>query len=145
MKDIKCIIQVSDIHIRNFMRMDEYIEQLSKFIDKCAEIASKYEKEEVRIVICGDLVHQKNTISPELIIFTTQFIRQLEEIATVIVIAGNHDLVLNNLSRKDTITCIFEAANFKNAYFLDAELKFMSGYLVDNNITVLVKTLYGLI
>ena len=142
MKKIKCIIQVSDIHIRNFMRLDEYVEQLGKFIDKCKEIASNYEKDEVRIVICGDLVHQKNTISNELMIFASQFIRQLEEIATVIVIAGNHDLVLNNLSRKDTITSLFETAKFQNAYFLDYELDFMSGYLVDNNITWVLYSIY---
>lgn len=142
MTKIKCVIHVSDIHIRNFIRMDEYVEQLSKFIDKCKEISSTYKKEEVRIVITGDLVHQKNTISNELLIFASQFIRQLEEIATVIVIAGNHDLVLNNLSRTDTMTCLFETACFKNAYFLDAELKYMSGYLVDNNITWVLYSIY---
>lgn len=140
--EIKCIIQVSDVHIRNFMRLDEYIVQLNKFIDKCKIIASEYSKEEVRIVICGDLVHQKNTISNELLIFASKFIRQLEEIGTVVVIAGNHDLVLNNLSRKDTITCLFETAQFNNAYFLDAELSYMSGYLVDNNITWVLYSIY---
>lgn len=140
--EIKCIIQVSDVHIRNFMRLDEYIVQLNKFIDKCKIIASEYSKEEVRIVICGDLVHQKNTISNELLIFASNFIRQLEEIGTVVVIAGNHDLVLNNLSRKDTITCLFETAQFDNAYFIDAELNYMSGYLVDNNITWVLYSIY---
>ena len=62
---IKCIIHCSDIHIRNFQRLNEYAEQLTKFVEKCKEIAKDYERDEIRIVICGDLVHQKNNISNE--------------------------------------------------------------------------------
>ena len=80
---IKCVIQVADIHIRNVMRHKEYAEQLTLFEEKCKDIASKYEKDEVRIVICGDLVHQKNTISNELMIFTSLFIRRLEQICNM--------------------------------------------------------------
>ena len=59
---IKKVIHVSDIHIRNFQRMDEYAEQLTKFIEKCKKICESYEKDEVRIVISGDLLHQKNNL-----------------------------------------------------------------------------------
>ena len=51
--------------------MEEYNEQLMKFIDKCKEIASNYEQDEVRIAICGDIVHQKNTISQQSISLMT--------------------------------------------------------------------------
>lgn len=141
-KNIKLIIHIADIHIRNVMRHEEYAEQLTKFIDKCKEIIEPYDREEIRFVICGDLVHQKNTISNELITFTTVFIRQLEELANVIVIAGNHDLIVNNMSRKDTISCIFETAAFTNAFFLDMELEYNSGYIVDNNIIWAIYSIY---
>lgn len=132
---IKKVIHCSDIHINNVLRHEEYAEQLTKFIEKCQEIASPFEKDEVRIVISGDLIHQKNNITPELITFVSTFIRQLETVAKVIVIAGNHDLIVNNLSRKDAISSIFETAAFGNAHLLDIELNYQSGYIVDDNIT----------
>lgn len=135
---VKLVIHCSDIHIRAKMRFDEYSEQLSKFIDRCKELSKDYEQDEVRIVIAGDLVHQKNTITPELMVFTSAFIRQLESIAKVIVIAGNHDLIVNNTDKKDTITSLFETAAFSNAYFLDYELDFNSGYVIDDSITWVV-------
>lgn len=142
MKDIKCVIQIADIHIHNFVRLEEYSEQLTKVIDKCKEISSKYDKDEVRIVICGDIVHSKNTISNELIVFTSFFLRQLEEIAKVIVIAGNHDLIVENKSRTDTITAIFDTAAFDNCIFLDAELDYKSGCAIDNNVVWCLYSIY---
>lgn len=132
---VKKIIHCSDIHINNVLRHEEYAEQLTNFINKCKEITASLEKEEVRIVISGDILHSKNNISPELITFVSTFIRELEEIAKVIVIAGNHDLIVNNLSRKDAISSIFETAAFENAFLLDMELDYQSGYIIDDNIT----------
>lgn len=141
--DIKQIIQLSDIHLRCIQRMEEYTEQLTKLLNKIQEITRPFKREEVRIVICGDLLHQKNTLSPELIVFASTFIRQLEEFGQVIVIAGNHDLIVTNQSRKDAITAIFETASFSNTYFLDYELEFQSGCMVDNNITWAVYSIYN--
>jgi len=132
---VKKIIHCGDIHINNVLRHEEYAEQLTNFINKCKEITASLEKEEVRIVISGDILHSKNNISPELITFVSTFIRELEEIAKVIVIAGNHDLIVNNLSRKDAISSIFETAAFENAFLLDMELDYQSGYIIDDNIT----------
>ena len=142
MTNIKCIIHLADIHIRNFARLDEYSEQLTKVVDKCREVASEYKKEEVRIVICGDLAHSKNTISNELIVFASYFLRQLEEIATVIVIAGNHDLIVENKARTDTLTAIFDTANFENCKFLDAMLDYKSGCAIDNNVVWCLYSIY---
>lgn len=140
---VKLVIHCADIHIRNFQRLDEYNEQLTKFIEECKLLSEPYDKDEVRIVISGDIVHQKNTISAELISFVSSFIRELEKIAKVIVIAGNHDLIVNNNSRKDAITGIFETASFNNAFFLDYELDFQSGYIIDDNITWAVYSIYN--
>lgn len=134
MGKIKCVIHCADIHIRNFQRYDEYAEQLTKFVDKCKEIAEKYEDGEVRILIAGDLVNQKNNISNELIVFCSLFIRKLEEIAPVIIYAGNHDLVVNNTSRTDTLTALFSAAEFENSKFLDMLTEYNSGCINDENV-----------
>ena len=142
MKKIKCIIHLADIHIRNFARLEEYSEQLEKTIEKCKKIASKYDKEEVRIVICGDIAHSKNAISNELIVFISYFLRKLEKVAKVIVIAGNHDLIVENKSRTDTLTGIFETANFENCIFLDAELGYQSGCAIDSNVVWCLYSIY---
>ena len=139
---IKCIIHCADIHIRNFMRYEEYSEQLDKFINECEKIASNYERDEVRILIAGDIVNQKNTISNELIVFTSIFLRRLEQVATVIVIAGNHDMIVSNNSRTDTLTGIFQTANFENCKYLDMMLGYKSGCVVDDNITWAVYSIH---
>lgn len=139
---IKCIIHCSDIHIRNFQRLNEYAEQLTNFVEKCKEIAKDYERDEIRIVICGDLVHQKNNISNELMTFSSFFLRQLEEIAKVIVVAGNHDLLVNNMSRTDTLTALFDTANFDDCMFIDSVLGFESGFVEDDNVVWALYSIY---
>ena len=133
---VKCVIQVADIHVRNMMRHEEYVEQFENFIESCRDVIrkGKYEKDEVRILICGDLVHQKNTISNELITLISVFIRKLEDVAKVLVYTGNHDLVVNNLGRMDTLTAVFDTAGFDNAVLLDQLTDYESGTMVDDNI-----------
>lgn len=140
---VKIVIQCADIHIRNFQRLEEYSEQLERFVEKCREITKDYERDEVRILICGDLVHSKNQISNELIVFTSYFLRQLEEIATVLVYAGNHDLLINNTSRTDTLTALFDTANFENCKFIDGMLNYESGLIEDDNIIWALYSIYN--
>ena len=142
MENIKIVIHIADIHIRQFQRLEEYSEQLEKVINKCKEITKNYEKEEIRIVISGDLVHSKNNISNELMVFASFFLRQLEEIARVIVIAGNHDLIVENQTRTDTLTALFDTANFENCIFLDSELDYKSGCAIDNNVVWCLYSIY---
>lgn len=132
---IKKIIHCADLHVRNFQRMDEYTEQLSKFSSMVNDIAKDYKPEEVRIVISGDIVHSKTSISPELIAFVSMWIRDLQKIAEVIVISGNHDLMVNNLTRVDPITAIFQASLFENAIHLDSYFGYDSGIVVEDNVT----------
>ncbi len=131
---VKKVIQCADLHIRNYQRLEEYAEQLNRFVESCKTIAEPYEKDEVRIVICGDICHSKTSISNELIVYVSNFIRELEKIAKVIVICGNHDLLMNNQSRVDTLTAIFEAAQFENAVYLDKLLGYESGIVEDDNV-----------
>ena len=65
MVDIKLVIHCADIHIRNVQRHEEYAQQLERFVEKCKEIAAPYDKDEVRTVIAGDLVHSKNPLHSE--------------------------------------------------------------------------------
>lgn len=140
---IKVIAHIADIHVRNFQRMDEYAEQLSKLTKMVEDIAKDYEKDEVRIVISGDIVHSKTTISPELIAFVSMWIRELQKIAEVIVISGNHDLMVNNLTRVDPITAIFQASLFENAIHLDSHFGYDSGIIVEDNVTWVLYSIFN--
>jgi hypothetical protein len=87
-----------------------------------------YKREEIRIVVAGDLVHQKIVISNEQLLLGTWFLRKLEEIAPVVMIAGNHDLLENNKDRMDSITPMVQFLPDKDInYFKDSKC-----YLDDN-------------
>ena len=101
---VKKIIHLADVHIRNYRLHDEYKDVFKTLIKDIKKLISGYEKNEVRIVIAGDLVHQKIVISNEQLVLGTLFLKRLEEIAPVIIIAGNHDLLENNKDRMDSIT-----------------------------------------
>jgi len=120
---IKKIVCISDIHLRTFKRHDEYVEQFDKFYK-----LMDTEKPD-RIVICGDLVHQKIQMSPELIDVLRQFLQRCSEIAKTIILIGNHDFLTNNKERLDALTPIIEAMNNPNlVYFKN------SGCYEDENV-----------
>ena len=99
---IKTVVHCADLHIRLFKRHDEYKEQFEKFFEECRI------KQPERIVVVGDVVHSKNTVTPELISMVSNFFNECTKIAKTIVILGNHDFLVNNLDRLDTLTPIFE-------------------------------------
>ena len=133
---VKKIIACSDIHIRNLKRMDETFELLGKFIAKCIKIQAdnKFEREEMRIVVAGDLFENKISVSNEANIAASWFLTHLSDICDVIVVCGNHDYLANNKNRVDSITPIVSIANNERVRYIDSELMFESGYIVDDNI-----------
>ena len=128
------IISCADIHIRNYKRLEEYREQLKKFIDECKMIAEENGAENTRIVVAGDLLHNKLDISGEGYVMASQFIKALDGICKTIIIGGNHDMNMSNLSRLDPVSAIFDMCDFEQTYFLDNELNYESGCVVDDNI-----------
>jgi DNA repair exonuclease SbcCD nuclease subunit len=141
---IKRVYQIADVHIPTYQKLDMYGEQLDKLTNMIREDLSNdnIESNEARIVICGDLVHSKNIVTNELSVFCSTFIRQLSNICKVICIAGNHDLIESNTSRTDTLTAIFQTAQFDNAVFLDMELDYECGTVIDDNITWALYSIY---
>lgn len=142
---IKKIYQIADVHIPTYEGLNgKYSEQISKLVNSIKDDAenSGLNKDEIRIVICGDLVNSKNMVTNELNVFVSSFIRQLSEISKVYCIAGNHDLVESNTTRTDTLTGIFHTAKFDNAIFLDEELGYESGIINDDNITWALYSFY---
>lgn len=131
---IKKIIACADIHIRNLRRMEEYKRQLQRFIDECKETAEKYGEDSIRIVIAGDLLHNKLDISGEGYTMASWFLRKLDEVAKTIIIAGNHDMNVTNTDRMDPLSAIFTMCKFKQTIYLDKQFMYESGCLADDNV-----------
>lgn len=113
---IKKIIQIADVHIRTFKRHEEYNEQFEKFY-----LMAEEEKPD-RIVIVGDLVHQKIQMSPELVAMVMKFLTRCSEIAKTVVLIGNHDFLTNNMERLDALSPVIDAMKNPNiSYFKRSE------------------------
>ena len=96
------IIHIADVHIRTYKRHTEY-KQVWNNLFKDLIVYTKYN---TLVVVAGDIVHNKNEISPELLDVTHYFLKTLAEMFPTIIITGNHDLNLNNPSRLDALTPI---------------------------------------
>lgn len=105
------IIHLADTHIRLVRYHDDY-----RFIfDKLYE-QIRLENPDF-IVHCGDIVHNKITMSPELIPMVSDFLKNLADIAPTYVIPGNHDGVLKNTNRMDAITPIAQQLNHPQLHY----------------------------
>jgi DNA repair exonuclease SbcCD nuclease subunit len=125
---IKKIVHLADIHIRTYKFHDEYKAVFETLIEDLKVQLLEFKREEVRIVIVGDLFHQKITISNEQVLLGSWFLRELNKVAPVIVVAGNHDLLENNLGRMDSITPVITLLG-------DEDIKYLKEsrcYLDDN-------------
>jgi len=128
---VKKILHIADIHIRTYKRHDEYREQFDKFY----EIA-RSEKPD-RIVIAGDIVHQKIQMTPELIKIVVEFIVECSKIAKVVILIGNHDFLANNHDRLDALTPIINTLKLDNVEYFTK-----SGVHEDENIIWIPISLY---
>jgi DNA repair exonuclease SbcCD nuclease subunit len=132
---ITTIIQIGDVHIRNLRRSEEYKEQLDKFLTDCERIVNENGVEQTRVVVCGDILHNKTDISPEGYALAAWFLGRLDEICTTIVFAGNHDINTGNANnRLDPLSVIFSMSQFSRVYYMDKELGYTSGIVEDENI-----------
>ena len=131
------IVHVSDIHIRMTQLHDLYKKQFVEFLDQIRIDLLGHSHDEIRIVITGDLFHQKITVSNEQILLGSWFLKELSKIGKVVIIIGNHDFLENNMERIDTITPIVELLSDPNiTYHRD------SGTYKDENINWVVYSLY---
>lgn len=108
---IKKIIHVSDVHIRVLKRHDEYkkvFEDFYKIIDGIDD----------SVVVCtGDILHSKLELSAELVEMVKDFVLNISRRTRLIIIPGNHDLLLNNLSRLEPMQTLIDAFNAKNVIY----------------------------
>lgn len=110
---IKKIFHISDVHIRLNSRHDEYELVFKRLYD----FINKNKDEHSVIFLGGDIVHNKIEVSPELIWQTANFLKNCADILPTILITGNHDLLINNPDRMDTLTPIVSALNHPNLHY----------------------------
>lgn len=129
------IIACSDIHIPSLKGIDELKETLTVFIEKCKKIVKDEDgPENVRIVVAGDIFHNKLAITNESILCAHWFFSELDKICKTFIVIGNHDFLMNNTGRVDSLSPLFEIGSYEQVYFLDKELGLQSGIYKDDNI-----------
>lgn len=110
---VKKIIHIADLHIRTIQMHDLYKEQFDKLLKEIGVKFLEWADEnishnEIRIVIAGDIAHQKINISNEQLLLTSWFLKELTRFGKVVIIPGNHDFLENNTQRLDSITPVVE-------------------------------------
>jgi DNA repair exonuclease SbcCD nuclease subunit len=139
---VKKIIHIADLHIRTIQMHDLYREQFETLIDEIREHNIVWnqegiEYEEIRIVVAGDIAHQKINISNEQLLLTSWFLKELSKYGKVVIIPGNHDFLENNTQRMDSITPVVQLLDDPTiVYYKD------SGDYIDENIQWVVYSLY---
>lgn len=135
---IKKIIHVADLHIRTYQHHEQYKKQFELFLADAKQQVKDYEYDEVRVVIAGDIAHQKINISNEQMMLTSWFLKEIvDNIGRLVIIPGNHDFLENNVQRLDSITPIVELLDRKEiAYYKD------KGVYEDDNVDWVVYSLY---
>ena len=139
---VKKIIHIADLHIRKIQLHDLYREQFEILIDEIRQHnilwhQENIQYEEIRIVIAGDIAHQKINISNEQLLLTSWFLKELSKYGKVVIIPGNHDFLENNTQRMDSITPVVQLLDDPTiVYYKD------SGDYMDENIQWVVYSLY---
>lgn len=128
-KNIKYILQISDIHIRLTKRHDEYRIIFEKLYEKLESL----NKDECVLVICGDLFHNKSDLSPECISVASDFLKNCTDRMDTILIAGNHDATLSNKNRLDSISPIVDSLKIENLFYLKKSGTFQYENILFNN------------
>jgi len=130
---VKYLIHCADIHVKSLQKHQEYKEVLTNFINQIKPFLEKH-REETRIILAGDIFDNFLTITNEMEIFGAWFLKELDNLGTTIVIAGNHDLVRNNMERVDSITPFFHLVDFKNTSYMDMITGYKSGCIEDEGV-----------
>lgn len=132
---IKKIFHISDIHIPNVDEKHYYSDMIKMFLKTLYKEVKKYNSDEVRIVLVGDIFHNKIRTSNEAKQQFHELLNYLNAMCKTIVIAGNHDMLENNKDKMDSISPTFEIRNvYENIIYADKALDYKSGCIIDNNI-----------
>lgn len=133
--EVEHIYHLSDIHIRLYHRLDDEYEHVFQEMYKILG-QSQEKQENCLIILTGDILHNKNDLSPECILTTLKFLNTLSSYYPTLLIAGNHDTLLNNLNRIDSLSAILVENHQPHLHYLK-----YSGYYQYGNIVFGVSSL----
>jgi DNA repair exonuclease SbcCD nuclease subunit len=125
------IVHISDIHVRLTQRHQEYREIFEKVYDEI-----KKTPQNTLIVNTGDTLHSKCDLSPEAVRLVSKFLKNLADLRPTIIIAGNHDCLLTNTTRLDSISPLVEALNHENLFYLRESKLYGFANLLFNNMSI---------
>lgn len=132
---IKKIFHCADLHIPNSEQNRPYMSMIKQFLAELLQETKKYNKEEIRIVLAGDIFHNKIKTTNEAKQIFHETLNYLNAIGKTIIIAGNHDMLENNHDRIDSISPTFDIKDvYPNITYADKMLRYKSGYIKDENI-----------
>ena len=131
METIEAVMHLADVHIRLTKRHEEYREAFAKTY----AYAKTLPKNSI-ILVAGDLVHSKVDLSPEAVQIASEFLKNLADIRPVILISGNHDCLLTNKNRLDSLTPIVENLDHSNLFYLKKTGLYAVGDILFNNMSV---------
>ena len=125
------VVHLADCHIRLNKRHDEYREVFSRLYDDIKKLPST-----VAIAVVGDTLHSKVDLSPECIQMTKEFLVNLANLRPTVIVAGQHDAILSNKNRLDSLSPIIEAINHPNLFYLKASGLYGMGNILFNNMSI---------
>jgi exonuclease SbcC len=119
---ITTIWHLADIHISRFEdRHPEYRLVFGRLYDR---IKKSNRLDSSIVVICGDVLHEKNTMSPAQLLLAKEFFIMMADLCPVVMIIGNHDIsphgntidsitpILKNLNSRHKIHLLLECKNY---------------------------------
>jgi len=140
---ITTIYHISDIHIPNDEKNRPYMDMIKQSLAELLKDTKSHNKDEIRIVIAGDIFHNKIKTTNESKKMFHEMLNYLNAIGKTIIIAGNHDMLENNHNRIDSISPTFDIKDvYPNITYADKVLNYKSGYILDDNVIWVLYSIY---
>jgi DNA repair exonuclease SbcCD ATPase subunit/DNA repair exonuclease SbcCD nuclease subunit len=111
---VKNIIHIADIHIRLLNRHNEYKEVFNELYKEIS-LTNK----NTIVFIGGDIVHNKIDITNEMLDLVFEFLNNIVNLRPVVLIKGNHDLNVNNQTRKSILDVVVPMINNPQLNYID--------------------------
>jgi UDP-2,3-diacylglucosamine pyrophosphatase LpxH len=127
-KKIKRVAHIADVHItKNHKEHPRYQVTFDNLYP------SLIEQKPERIILVGDLFHDKLNISNETYKLASDFLNNLADIAPLVITRGNHDFNIVRSDRVDCIQTIVDLIKNPGIRYLNR-----SGYYLDENLIYVV-------
>lgn len=140
---ISTIYHIADLHIPNSEDNRPYMNMLKQALAELLKETKKLDKDEFRIVLAGDIFHNKIRTTNEAKKMFHETLNYLNAIGKTIIIAGNHDMLENNHDRIDSISPTFDIKDvYPNITYADKVLDYKSGYIIDDNVIWVLYSIY---